>query len=102
MLLIVVALAALACMDPSVSDATGAGQESVHGLIRGVEARSLLELKSLDLTDEAGNTWHFDVNGKTFASFYPSHLNEHMLLGLRVTVVFHREGEILVVDDIRD
>ncbi|MCH8061608.1 MAG: hypothetical protein IH861_03810 [Chloroflexi bacterium] len=101
-LLLVVALAALACTDSSVDDAAGAGRESVHGLIRSVEAQTLLELKSLDLIDEAGNTWHFEANGKTFASFTPSHLNEHMLLGLRVTVVFHRDGELLVVDDITD
>ena len=52
--------------------------------------------------DETGKKWHFEANGKTFASFTPSHLNEHMLLGLRVTVVFHEEGEVLVVDDVTD
>ncbi len=102
LLILVVALAALACTASSDDDVTGADQESVRGLIRGIEAQSLLALKSIDLTDEAGNTWHFDANGKTFASFTPSHLNEHMLLGLRVTVVFHREGEVLVVEDITD
>lgn len=102
MLPLVVALAALACTTSSVDDAAGAGRESVHGLIRAVEAQTLLELKSLDLTDEAGKTWHFDAKGKIFASFTPSHLNEHMLQGLPVTVVFHRDGEMLVVDDITD
>lgn len=102
MLLAVVALAALACTSSSVDDAAGVGRESVQGFIRVVEAQSLLELKSLDLTDEGGNTWHFDAKGKTFASFTPSHLKEHMLQGLLVTVVFHREGEMLVVDEITD
>ncbi len=102
MLLLVVALATFACTASSVDDAAGADKESVRGLIRGIEAQSLLALKSLDLTDETGNTWHFNAKGKTFASFTPSHLNEHMLLGLRVTVVFHREGEMLVVEDITD
>ena len=102
MLLLVVALVTLACTASSVDDATGGDQESVHGLIQGVEAQSLLQLKSLDLIDDAGNTWHFEAKGKTFASFTPSHLNEHMLQGLRVTVVFHRDGEMLVMDDITD
>lgn len=102
LLLIVAALAALACTASSDHDATGGDRESVRGLIRGVETQSLLALKSLDLTDEAGNTWHFEAEGKTFASFTPSHLNDHMLLGLRVTVVFRREGERLVVEDITD
>ena len=78
----------------------GPGERS--RLIVAVEAQTLLKLKSLDLTDEAGKTWHFDAKGKIFASFTPSHLNGHMLQGLRVTVVFHRDGETLVVDDITD
>jgi len=102
LLLIVATLAGLACTTSSDHDAISGDLESVRGLIRGVEAQSLLALKSLDLTDEAGNTWHFEANGKTFASFNPSHLNEHMLLGLRVTVVFRREGESLVLEDITD
>ena len=102
MLLLVVALATPACTASSVDDAAGWDQESVHGLIRGVEAQPLLQLKSLDVIDDAGNTWHFEAKGKTFASFTPSHLNEHILQGLRVTVVFHREGEMLAVDDITD
>lgn len=99
---LVLASASLARMPSSVNDATGAGQGSVHGLIRGVEAQSLLELKGLDRTGEAGNTWHFNANGKTFASFTPPHLNEHMSPGLRATVVYYREGEMLTVDDITD
>ena len=102
MLFIIVALVALACTASSEDDGTPVVQESVHGLVRGVEAQSLIALGSLDLTDEAGKTWHFEANGKAFSSFTPSHLNEHMLLGLRVTVVFHKEGEVLVVDDVTD
>lgn len=95
-------MAGLACTATSDDDAIGADQESVRGLIRGLEAQSLLALKSLDLTDESGITWHFEANGKKFASFTPSHLSEHMLRGLRVTVVYHREGETLVLEDITD
>lgn len=101
-LLLVAALAVVACTASSDKDASSADLESVRGLIRGVEAQSLLVLKSLDLIDEAGDTWHFEANGKSFASFTPSHLNDHMLQGLRVTVVFYREGEKLVMEDITD
>lgn len=102
MLTLVFAMAATACTASSEDDAIVADQESVRGLIRRIEARSLLALESVELTDEAGTTWHFEADGKIFASFTPSHLSEHMLQGLRVTVVFHREGDRLVVDDITD
>ena len=101
-LLLVVAMSALVCTASSDEDAAGADRESVRGLIRAVESRSLLALDSLDLTDDEGVTWHFEAEGKIFTSFTPSHLSEHMLQGLRVTVVFHREGERLVLDDVTD
>lgn len=101
-LILGVAISALACAFSSEEGATGADQESVRGLIRAVESRSLLALDSLDLTDEAGVTWHFEAERKTFTSFTPSHLSEHMLQGLRLTVVFHMEGEWLVLDDVTD
>lgn len=102
MLLLFVALAVFACTGGTDDDAISKDQETVHGLIRAVEAQSLLELKSLDLTDESGKTWHFEANGRIFALFTPSHLNEHMLQGQRVTVVFRRQGDVLILENITD
>ena len=76
--------------------------ESVDGLIQDVQAKSLLELQSLTLRDDNGEMLRFEANGKILSGFPPSHLREHMVLGLRVTVVFHREGDALILDDVTD
>ena len=72
----------------------------VRGVVTGVEAMSLLELRSLDVEDEDGDTWHFEARG--FKGYTPSHLREHMVQGLRVAVVYHKEKGAMVIDEITD
>ena len=93
---------ALACSGGSTTESIADVTERVEGLIQDVEAKSLLELQSLTLRDDNGETLRFEANGKILAEFPPSHLREHMVLGLRVTVVFHREGDTLILDDVTD
>lgn len=76
--------------------------EMARGLIQNVEGKSLLELESLTITDDSGTLWTFEARGKIIPGFTPSHLNEHRVLGLPVTVEYHREGDALVIDDITD
>lgn len=92
----------LACSGGSATESTTDVAESVVGLIQDVQAESLLELRSLTLRGDDGDLLRFEANGKILAEFPPSHLREHMVLGLRVTVVFHREGDALILDDVID
>ncbi len=99
------ALCALVCgmlaCGGDVSEAVdGASVQTVRGSIVGVEAGSVLELTSLELRDENGATWHFEAEG--YQGFTPSHLRQHMLQGLSVTVTYHEEEGILIIDGMED
>jgi hypothetical protein len=76
--------------------------DMVRGLIQNVDGKSLLELESLTIEDDSGKLWTFEARGKIIPNFTPSHLNEHKVLGMPVTVEYHREGDALVIDDITD
>ena len=67
-----------------------------------MEASSLLELESLVVEDDDGVEWAFEGRGGSFVGFTPSHLREHMVLGMRITVTFHREDGALVLDEVGD
>ncbi len=62
----------------------------------------LLNLDSLTIEDSDGERWHFETRGARFFNFSPSHLTEHMVQGLPVTVTFQRDGDGLVVSGIGD
>ena len=91
-----------ACGGDSDQPSAAPADEAVRGLIKEVKAASISELESLTLDGEDGTTWKFEASGQKFAEFTPSHLREHMVLGLPITVTFHREDGSLVVDDLSD
>lgn len=74
--------------------------EIVRGLVLEVNAKSLLDIESLTIVDNVGNTWNF--NAKGFRGFTPSHLNEHRVLGDPIAVTFHRIEGDLVIEEIID
>ena len=75
---------------------------TVRGYVVGVESKTLLELDFVQVRTEAGETIEISARGKHFPGFPPSHLREHMMQGLPVTVSYHRENGELVLDDVRD
>ena len=99
-LLVAVAVAAGACSGST--DGGGAEPESVRGQIVEVVPIGLLDLDSLTIEDSDGELWHLEARGARFFSFSPSHLTEHMVQGLPVTVTFQRDGDALVVSGIGD
>jgi len=99
-LLVAVAVAAGAC--GGSTDGGAAEPESVRGQIVEVVPLGLLDLDSLTIEDSDGEQWHFEARGARFFSFSPSHLTEHMVQGLPVTVTFRRDGDALVVSGIGD
>ena len=95
-----VGLLTAACGEGSPEGEEGLSSETVRGFIVAVDAKSLVELESLVVRADNGGTWEFragDFRGKT-----PSHLRLHMVQGLPITVLFHSEGDALLIDDIID
>ena len=99
-LLLICALAA--CSADAADAPTLPSLQAVRGQVLRVEARSLIELETLEIQDESGAIWRFEGRGKVIPGFAPSHLNEHKLLGLSVEVTFYREGDALVLHDVTD
>ena len=93
---------ALACGPESIPGPDSQAIESVRGPVQDVQARSLLEIESLTVRDDAGRGWKVEGRGKSVEGFTPSHLGEHMVLRQPVTVDFYRDGEALVLVDITD
>ena len=74
-----------------------------EGLITDVEARTLLDLESIEVTDDDGNSLEFHAAGQRFMEFTPSHVREHMLQGLGVIVTYRKSDDgALYIVGIRD
>ena len=83
--------------------ACGGDAGAVRGHVVDVQSKSLLELTSVEIVDGDGKRWTFEARGFSDpADFTPSHLREHMVLGEPVTVRYHDEDGVLVIDDIAD
>ena len=93
----VIAISLSACGDGSGDTPEGS---QVRGALIDVDSASLSKLTSIDLRDEAGKDWHFVANG--YSGFTPSHLRDHMVQALPVTVTYHEENGNLVIDEITD
>ena len=77
----------------------GAGQ--VRGRVVEVVGRSIVELETLRIRDEAGMVWTFSAP-EGFIGLTPSHLREHQLLGRSVLVTYVSRGDELVAMDLSD
>ena len=74
--------------------------ETVHGVVTGVENRSISQVDFFSLLDAEGETWSFIAEWPL--EFTPSHLREHMLTGEEVRVRFRRVGEVLIAVSVAD
>ena len=82
---------------------SGASEAIFEGLITSVEARTLLDLESIEVTDDAGTSLAFHAGGQKFVEFTPSHAREHMLQGLGVIVTYRKSDDgALYIVAIRD
>jgi len=73
---------------------------TVSGVVLEVSARSLTQIDVLTVRDESGAT--LDFQGGAYKGYSPSHLREHMLQGLWVTVLYREENGLLVIDEVAD
>ena len=85
----------------------GGGTETSEGVFEGLitrmEARTLLDLEYIEVTDDAGNALVFQAGGRRFAEFTPSHVREHMMQGLGVIVAYRESDDgTLYIVSIRD
>ena len=94
-------IASLSCAGSSDQGSEALVAETVHGLITHVDSRSLLRVRSLTVVDDSGARWVFEAD-RRFDDFTPSHLREHMVLGLPLTITFHREDGRLIMDELAD
>ena len=89
----------LACgRDPTAAVATN---DEVRGLILEVVSRSITEVETLRIRDEAGTVWTFSAE-KGYAGFTPSHLREHQLLGGTVLITYTNRDGVLIAEHIAD
>jgi len=72
----------------------------ITGVVIKVNAESFETLNSISVKDNSGKTWKFHANN--FKGFTPSHLREHAIQGLPITVKFHAENDKLIIDEITD
>ena len=102
--LTLVLLAALASGCVGGRDSTPAtdGGQAISGRIVDLKAGSLLEIQSLTIRVESGETYTLEAGGVALGRFTPSHLRGHMVSGLVVVVTYHEESGRLVVDAISD
>ena len=75
---------------------------SVRGLVVEVVADSLLVVDTFTVEDEDQVRWTIHGGGKRFDEFPPSHLREHMVQALPVTVWFEERDGMLFMKDIAD
>ena len=85
--------------------ACGGDTERVLGRLTDVQSSGLLVLDSIEIIDDDGRHWVLEGPGD-FGHLTPSHLRQHMVLGERLEVTFHRVGHRsggrLVIDRLRD
>ena len=99
-LVVLSVLALAACGDDRGPTSQASAAEIVTGFVTDVEAGSIVELDSLEVEDAEGVVWHFVARG--FKGLTPSHLRDHMVQGLPVSVTYHKENGTLVIEEIAD
>jgi hypothetical protein len=92
---------ALACGGGDGTSPSG-DERTVRGHLTDVKAASLLEIESITVETETGESYVLEAGNRIFSGFTPAHLREHMLQGNMVTVTFHEKGERLVLNDVLD
>ena len=75
---------------------------TIRGQSLEVKPISLLEIKSITVQIETGESFVIEAGDKIFTGFTPAHLREHMIQGREVSVTFYEEGEHMILNDIVD
>ena len=84
----------------SIACVTNPEISSISGTVIDVHAGSMLKIDSVVLRDDEGNIWLFSADG--YSGISASHLRQHMILGERINVRYHRRNKSLTIIDIND
>lgn len=101
----VIALLGFFAMIVTAASCGGETEEAtlqVRGVVTDVQARSLLELESLQVVDEQDTVWEFRPGPQGVAGaghdYTPSHLRQHMVQGVPIIVTYtERDGVLTIV-----
>jgi hypothetical protein len=96
-LLLLVAGLALAACSPA--------EQSVAGIVTGIDTLGLGEVRGFTLRAEDGTSLEFTIDGGTdlaAGGFPPDHLREHMTTATPVSVTYHTEGDARVAVRLTD
>ena len=78
----------------------------VRGLVTDVQARSLLELESLQVVDEQNTVWDFRGAPQRVTDrghdYSPSHLRQHMVQGVPIIVTYTEKDGVLTIVSISE
>ena len=86
-----------------INSASSHGElRTIRGQLSEVNSISLLEIKSITVQIETGDTFVIEAREKIFTGFTPAHLKEHMVQGTEVSVTFYEQDGHLVLKDIMD
>lgn len=91
---------AVACGAEIPTKAPRMSQNVVTGLVVEFASGSLTQIKEFSVQDYSGSRWHFRAEG--YQGWVPSHLRDHMVQGSPITVTYHQEAGVLIVDKIED
>ena len=99
-----VLVVAVLALFPAYACGTGgtgeSSEDTVTGHVVDVSARSLLEIDVLTIEDDDGAEWSF--SGRGYGGVTPSHLRQHMLQAIQIMVTYRDEGNVLLIQGIRD
>ena len=90
----------VACGGETSFEKSPAAQSEVTGVILDVVVGSLTQTQTFSVQDDSGAKW--DFRAEDYQGWPPSHLRDHMVQAYPVTVTFHEEVGVLVVDEIAD
>jgi hypothetical protein len=91
---------AAACGNDTAPQSPPAAQSEVTGVVLDVTAASLALIETFSVQDAGGATWNFRAEG--YKGWLPSHVRDHMVQGAPITVTYHEEAGVLMVDKIED
>ena len=90
-------------------DGRGETEEAVlqvRGLVTDVQARSLLELESLQVVDQHNIVWDFRPGPRGVMGdghdYTPSHLRQHMVQGVPIIVTYRERDGVLTIVSISE
>ncbi len=100
---VVVGVGGVALLSGDGQPSPSAADQSVRGVIVGIESEGLDRIRSFELRTDDGQTLAFDIGVlETAGAFPPGHLAEHQATAQPVRVWYERQGDANVAVRLED